>query len=228
MKYLDMKLSKASVWRIMVDHGFNPDSEVRNSGDWEKFIKSHFGVLAATDFFTIELLTCKGLVRCMVLFVIDIATRRVHIAGIRINPDGQWTEQIARNLTDYENGFLNGKKYLIHDRDLLFTKKFDDILGAVGVTSVKTVKRSPNLNAYAERFVQTIKKECLNHLILTNEEQLKYAVDQFIEHYNHERPHENLDGKMIDPLPQDDDGEIIRFERLGGLLKSYRRIKQAA
>ncbi|MBI9019596.1 MAG: transposase [Phycisphaerae bacterium] len=215
MKYLDMKLSKASVWRIMVDHGFNPDSEVRNSGDWEKFIKSHLVVLAATDFFTIELLTCKGLVRCMVLFVIDIATCRVHIAGIRINPDGQWTEQIARNFTDYEDGFLN-------------TKKFDDILGFVGVTSVKTVKRSPNLNTYAERFVQIIKKKCLDHLILTNEEQLKYAIDQFIEHYNHERPNENLDGKIIDPWPQDSDAEIIKFERLGGLLKSYRRIRQAA
>lgn len=228
MKYLKMEISKPSVWRIMVDHGFDPNSQTRSLGNWKRFIKSHFEVLAATDFFSYEVLTRQGLIRYMILFVIDISTRRVHIAGISPKPTGDWMLQMARNLTDYEDGFLNGKRYLIHDRDSLFTKKFAETIKVTGVTAVKTVRQSPNMNAYAERFVQTIKHECLNHLLLTNERQLSYAIDEFVEYYHHERPHEGLGGKMISPLPQDQDGQIVKFERLGGLLKSYRRVKNAA
>ena len=230
MKYLDMPIGKTTVWRIMEDHGFCPDPKIRKKNDWNGngFIKSHFDVLTATDFFTVELLTRRGLVTCMVLFVIDISTRKVNIAGIKTDPDSKWTDQIARNLVDCEEGFLKDKTHLIRDRDSRFAGKFDKILGDSGVKVIKTPKQSPNLNAYFERFVQTIKHECLNHLILTNEKQLRYVVEQFIEYYHQERPHEGLGGKCIDPMPQDYGGEIIQFERLGGLLKSYRRVKQAA
>lgn len=228
MNYLGYKIGKTTVWRIMEDHGLNPDPEVRKKGDWNKFISSHLDVLAATDFFSVELLTHKGLVRCMVLFIIDIGSRRVHIAGIKAAPDGQWIKQVAKNITDCEDGFLKGKRYLIHDRDSLFTREFDQLIKAVGVDVVKTVKQSPNLNAYAERFVQTIKTECLNHLVLSSPEQLEYVISEFVTYYHRERPHESLGGGMIEPWPQDKDGPIVQFERLGGLLKSYRRVKQAA
>ena len=227
LKYLGYKIGKTTVKRILEDHGINPDPEVRTKGTWNKFIRSHMDVLAATDFFSVELLTKRGLVRCMVLFVIELSTRRVHIAGVKTDPDGEWMKQVARNLTDCEDGFLNGKRYLIHDRDPLYTKDFDKILKATGVKAVKTVKQSPNLNAYSERCVQTFKQDCLDHLILTSQKQLEYVLEEFLEYYHRERPHEGLGGNMIDPWPQDKDGPIVSFERLGGLLKSYRRVKKA-
>ena len=180
-----------------------------------------------TVFFSVELLTPQGLVRCLVLFVIDVASRKVQIAGVKTEPDGQWMKQIARNLTQADSGFLQGKRYLIHDRDPLFTKAFDEILEAGGTKAVKTVRQSPNLNAFAERFVQSVKHECLNKMILTSEKQLEYVLTEYLAYYHRERPHDGLGGKIIDPLPQDADGPIVRFERLGGLLSSYRR-KRAA
>lgn len=226
--YLGYEIGKTTVLRIMEDHGLNTDPEVRRSGDWNTFIRSHLDVLGAMDFFSVELLTPKGLVRCMVLFIIDVGSRRVHIAGIKTDPSGQWMNQIAKNITDFEDGFIKDKRYVIHDRDPLFTKEFDQIIKGAGIHVVKTIKQSPNLNAYAERFVQTTKTECLDHLILTSQKQLEYAVSEFVQYYHRERPHESLDGHMINPWPQDKDGPIVRFERLGGLLRSYRRVQQAA
>jgi putative transposase len=116
---------------------------------WNTFLRAHWGVIAALDFFSVEVRTWRGLVRYFVLFAIDLKTRRVEIAGIAQQPDGEWTRQIARNLTDAEEGFLNGADYLIHDRDPLFTKAFRELLGSSGVQTVKLPARSPDMNAYA-------------------------------------------------------------------------------
>ncbi len=128
---------------------------------WETFLKAHWGAIAATDFFSVEVLARVGLVRYFVLFVIDLRTRRVEIAGIVRQPDGEWMKQAARNLTDCDAGFLSGTRHLIHDRDPLFTEGFRRILKQSDVTTVKLPARSPNQNAYAERFVRSIKSECL-------------------------------------------------------------------
>ena len=127
---------------------------------------------------------------------------------------------MARNITDYENGFLKYKKYLIYDRDPLYTKKFASTLG--DVECLKLPARSPNLNAYAERFVRTIKDECLSHLILTSEDQLRYVLDEYLDYYHTGRIHQGL-GRIIDPKYENNTGEIFCIERLGGLLKSYHR-----
>jgi transposase InsO family protein len=116
----------------------------------------------AADFFTVEIWTRKGLTRYVVLFLIDLSTRRVEIAGIAAQANGLWMAQVARNLSDDAEGFLVGKRYLIHDRDPLFTTEFLETLGNASVESVKLPPRSPNLNAYAERFVRTIKESCLD------------------------------------------------------------------
>jgi putative transposase len=126
---------------------------------WKEFLSSHWNVLAACDFFSIELLIKGKLVRCMVLFAMDLSTRKVEILGLRPQPNGPWMEQIARNLT-WEDSFLSGKRYLIHDRDPLYTAEFESILKAAGVEPVKLPPRSPNLNAHAERFVRSVKEEC--------------------------------------------------------------------
>ncbi len=145
----------------MLENGFDPAPLRKTGTSWETFLRAHWGAIAATDFFSVEVLTRTGLVRYFVLFIIDLQTRRVEIAGIAKRPDGEWMKQIARNLTDSEDGFLNGDHYLIHDRDPLFTEAFRRVLGSSGVQTLKLRARSPDLNAYAERFVRSIKSECL-------------------------------------------------------------------
>jgi len=130
----------------------------------------HWAQIVATDFFTVEVWTCSGLTRFVVLFFIDLSTRRVEISGIASLANGLWMNQIARNLTDAVDGLLARKRYLIHDRDPLYTKEFLSILAAAGIESVKLPPRSPNLNAYAERFVRTINESCLEQMIFFGED----------------------------------------------------------
>jgi hypothetical protein len=222
LKYLGLKVSATTINRILREHGIEPCPDRPERTTWNEFIKSHWESLAAIDFFTREVYTPRGLVKYMVLVVIDYSTRRVEIAGIIPQAHGDWMKQIARNLTDPIDGFLKDKKYLIHDRDPLFTKEFRSILRAGGVKCVKTTVASPNLNPFIERFIRSIKHECLNKMLIFGERHLRYCVEQYCEHYHTARPHQGIGNNMIDPLPQGD-GEIVCHERLGGLLKSYRR-----
>ena len=134
----------------------------------------------ATDFFAVEVWTRRGLQRFMVLFFIDLSTRKVEVAGIARSANGLWMSQIARNLTDSEDGILIGKRYLIHDRDPLFTAEFLSVITETGVESVKLPPRSPNLNAVAERFVRSIKESCLNRMIFFGEDSLRKAIQNFV------------------------------------------------
>jgi putative transposase len=225
LEQLGIKASWQTVRRIMLEHGLldDPDRGVRMA--WADFLRAHWESIAAADFFTLEAWTPKGLTRFLVLFVIDLSTRRVEIAGIHPQPHGAWMEQVARNLTDAEEGFLRNAKYLIHDRDPLFTEAFQEILRSGGVKPLKMPKQSPNLNPHAERFVWSVKHECLNKMILFGERHVRYVIEQYAEHYNRERSHQGIDNEV--PLPPDDpppsDGQIVCRERLGGLLKYYRR-----
>lgn len=137
-----------TVRRVMKDHGLLDDPDPEPKTSWKTFLASHWESIAATDFFTVEAWTKTGLSRFLVLFVIDISTRRVQIAGIHRNPTEKQMLQWARNLTDAEDGFLKGKRVLIHDRDPLFTSRFRQTLHAAGVRCLKTHKQSPNLNGY--------------------------------------------------------------------------------
>lgn len=163
--------------------------------------------------------------RYYVLFIIDLKTRRVEIAGIVHQPYGEWMKQIARNLTDPFNGFLVGTKYLIHDRDPLFTGGFREILKMSGVKTVKLPVASPDLNSYAERFVLSIKSECLNRVIPMGENHLRDLVGEYVHHYHEERNHQGLDNELITPLRKDLDpkSKIKCQSRLGGILNYYYR-----
>src|SRR5262245_9866427 len=159
------------------------------------------------------------------LFVIDLATRRVHIAGIASEPDSAWVVQCSRPLTDAVDGFLLGKRFLLHDRDPVFTAMFRETLAAAGVETVRLPPKSPNLNAFAARFVRSIKESCLDRLILFGEASLRRAVHEFVAHYHEERNHRGLGNVLIfpagDQMPIHD--RIACRERLGGLLKYYHR-----
>jgi hypothetical protein len=149
LKCLGHKVSWQTVRRVMLDHGLLPDPDKPYKTTWKTFLKSHWESLAACDFFTVEAWGLRGLVRYFVFFVIDIATRRVEIAGITDCPTEQWMVQQARNLTAADIGFLKGKRILIHDRDPLYTERFRETLRAAGVRTLKIPKQSPNLNDYA-------------------------------------------------------------------------------
>ena len=222
LKYLGLKVSPATISRVLREHGIDPCSVRPEKTSWNEFIKAEWESLAAIDFFTTEIYTLRGLVRYMVLVVIDYKTRKVEIAGIIPQAYGDWMEQIARNLTDPIDGFLKDKKFLIHDWDKLFTKDFRSILEAGGIKCVKTTVASPNMNPFVERFIRSIKSECLNKMLIFGESHLRYLVNEYMEHYHTERPHQGLDSNIIEPPPVGS-GEIICHERLGGLLKSYRR-----
>jgi transposase InsO family protein len=225
LKKLGYKVHWQTVRRVMLDHGLLDDPDRPYKSTWKDFLKSHWESLAAADFFTVETWGLKGLTRYLVFFVIDVSTRRVEIAGIHANPCETQMLQYARNLTDAQDGFLNGKRVLIHDRDPLYTEKFRETLRAAGVRALKLPKRSPNLNALAEAFVAGIRRECLNKMILVGEKHLRYVISSFAEYYNTERPHKSLN--YCRPVEPDDpptmEGVVKCHERLGGLLKSYYR-----
>ncbi len=226
LRNLGHEIGRNTIKRILVEHGIDPAPLRRKGMSWETFLKAHWGAIAAADFFSVEVLTCAGLVRYFVLFVIDLKTRRVEIAGIVHQPDGQWMKQVARNLTDAVGGFLNGSRYLIHDRDPLFTEAFRKLLSPAGVHTVKLPARSPDLNAYAERFVRSIKSECLSRIIPLGEGHLRQAVREFTEHYHAERNHQGLGNRLIEAPRQRtprESGVIVRQERLGGILNYYDR-----
>jgi transposase InsO family protein len=216
--------SRSTVRRILREHGVSPAPERMRHMPWSKFLKAHWDGIAAADFFTVEVWTAVGLVRYLVFFVLDLSTRRVEIAGIAPAPHGLWMSQVARNLVDEFDGFLKGKGYLIHDRDPLFTKDFRARLRGAGVESVRLPPRSPNLNAHAERFVLSIKSECLDRMVLMGEGHLRTAVANYVEHYHRERSHQGLGNRLIDARPQLDLGPVVCQERLGGLLNHYRRL----
>jgi hypothetical protein len=221
---LGHEIGRGTISDILKGTGMEPAPERERKTTWAEFLKTHWAVLGATDFFTVEVWTLRGLVRYHVLFVIRLSSRKVHIAGIVPEPDGRWMKQIARNLTDCVDGFLCGCRYLIHDRATLFTREFEMILESAGVKGVRLPPRSPNLNAYAERFVRSIKEECLDRMILIGEGSLKQAVNQFCEHYHHERNHQGLENNIIKPdFSLDGKGEVQCRERLGGLLRYYYR-----
>lgn len=217
-------ISRDTVANIFRNHGIVPAPERGTKTTWADFLRRHWDILAATDFFTVEVFTLTGIVRYQVLFVMRLATREVHIAGITEKGNGPWMEQIARNLSDGFDGFLKDYRYLIHDRDPLFTSEFLKTLNGAGVRSVRLPKKSPNLNAFAERFVRSIKEESLDRMIFFSEAMLRHVIDEYIAHYHEERNHQGLESKIIRPqFQRSAKGEIRRKQRLGGMLNFYCR-----
>lgn len=218
-------LGRNTIKRILEDNGLEPAPERGRKTPWASFLKAHWGAIAATDFFNVEVLTLQGLVRHSVLFAIDLKTRSVHVVCIARDPHGALMAQMARNLTDAVDGFLVGRRYLIHDRDPLFTAQFRSILKQGGVTSVRLPSRSPNLNAYAERFVRSIKSECLRRVIPLGEEHLRSLVWEYVKHYHLERNHQGLCNELIEQQPANTNGGgvVECRERLGGTLRYYHR-----
>ena len=220
---LGHEIGRGTIANILAEHGIELAPERSRRTTWKQFLKSHWELIGAADFFTVEVWSLTGLVRYSVLFVIELSTRRVEIAGVVPEPNGQWMKQIARNLTDVTDGFLLGKRYLIMDRDPVFTNEFQLILKSADVKPVVLPPKAPNLNAHAERFVRSIKEGCLNKIIFFSEQSLRRSINEFVEHYHRERNHQGLGNRLIDADASVGKvaGRIECRERLGGMLKYY-------
>jgi transposase InsO family protein len=214
-------LARSTIAEILKRRGIEPAPK----RTWKEFLSQHWEQIVAADFFTVEVWTKRGLQRMVVLFFIDLATRRVEITGVASSANGLWMSQIGRNVTDAMEGVLHGKRYLIHDRDPLFTSEFVVMLQGVGVRLVALPPRSPNLNVYAERFVRSIKESCLDRMIWFGEEALRKGIQEFVVHYHYERNHQGLGNRLILPerAQPDAGGTVRRHERLGGMLNYYYR-----
>jgi putative transposase len=222
---LGHSISDQSIGNILKDHGIDPAPERKASTSWSTFVKAHGEVLSAIDFTTIEVWTRQGLTTFYLLFAIELKSRRVCLAGCTTNPIEPWMLQIARNLTDCEDGFLREAKYLLLDRDAIFRRNFRNNLESAGVKPLRLPARTPNLNAWIERFHRTIKSECLERMIFFGEDSLRAAIGQFLEHYHTESNHQGLENRLIKPDKTSllRDGPVQCRDRLGGILRYYHR-----
>ena len=225
LKNLGHRVAPTTIANILKRHGIEPAPERRKRTSWKTFLRAHWECIAATDLFTAEAWTMHGLRTFYVLFVMELSTRKVTITGITPHPHGRFMAQVARNLTDEVDGFLSSKRILIHDRDTKFTDQFIRILAATAAQCVRCPIKSPNCNAYAERFVRSIKEECLDRMIFFGEDSLRSAISQYAEHYHMERNHQGLGNHLLEPdsAPHRVAGPVKCRQRLGGLLRFYHR-----
>jgi putative transposase len=227
LKKLRIAISRSTVVAILKEHGLDPGPK-RGEGTWSEFVKRHADTLWACDFFTKKVWTKCGLTDVFVLFFIHVGTRRVHVTGMTTNPDEAWVVQQARNF-----GLIveNEKAtHLIMDMDAKFSAKFRDTLEAGGLEVVRVGPWKPNLNAFAERFVQSFKGECLDHFVCFGEEHLRHIVAKYLEFYNRHRPHQGRDNRTLPDADAEEPatipfrhGDVVCQEELSGLLMHYYR-----
>jgi putative transposase len=217
---LGLRVSPSTIRRILLASRLGPAPR-RSGPSWREFLRQQAASMLACDFFTVETISLR---RFYVLFFIELESRRVHLAGCTTNPSGAWVTQQARNLSF--TGIFERIRFLIHDRDSKFSDTFDEVFRSEGITVIETPIRAPQANAYAERFVRTIRAECLDWLLIIGRRHLETVLRIYIAHYNRERPHRAL--ALLSPdstnaEPQPSGGEIKRRDRLGGLIHEYHR-----
>src|SRR5215472_8579980 len=221
---LGHSVSDQTVGNILRRHGMEPAPKRSQNTTRKEFIESHLAVLAGIDFFSIEVLTWRGLVTYYVLFFIHLESRRIRLAGITRHPDEAWMQQMARHATDESWGYLERGRYALHDRDSKFCASFRATLASGGIRPIQLPPRSPNLNAFAERWVRSAKHECLSKLILFGEGSLRRALQDFIDHYHSERNHQGKGNALLFPAEDEKQcrppGAIRCRQRLGGLLNT--------
>jgi putative transposase len=222
---LDIQVGRGTIRRILRDHLIEPAQSRGRRISWSTFLKAQWRGLAASDFFTVEVWSWRGLVTFYVLFIIDLSTRRVTVCGMTTNPNDVWMLQVSRNLIDVESGALRDKRFLIVDRDAKYSATFRQTLEREGIGVIRLPPRSPNLNAYAERFVRSVKEECLSKLIPIGPRMLEPSLREYVNHYHRERNHQGVGNQLITPMTARHHvaQTIVRRPRLGGILNFYQR-----
>jgi transposase InsO family protein len=215
-----------TVGNILSRHGIAPAPKRSQTTTWKDFIGAHMAVLTGIDFFTVEVLTWRGLATYYVLFFLQLESRRVNVAGMTRHPDKEWMEQMARNAVDTDFGYLRNQRYVLHDRDTKFCAAFVSILESQGAKCLALPPRSPNLNSFSERWVRSVKGECVRKLILFGEGSLRRALTEYVTHYHSERNHQGKGNILLFPETQSTKlrSQVVRrSQRLGGLLNYYCR-----
>ena len=217
LKKLGILVSASSICSLLRRHGLQPAPR-RDGPSWKEFLAQQAAGVVACDFFCVETVWLKTL---YVLFFIELSTRRVRPAGVTAHPGSAWVTQQARNLAI--EGRLAGTQFLIRDRDAKYSGPFDEVFRSEGVRVIRTPIRSPQANAFAERFVKTVRRECLDSVLVFGERHLERILREYVAHYNEERPHRGLSLQTPEPKPTLNraDGEIVRVARLGGLINEY-------
>jgi putative transposase len=221
LKKLGVTVSKTTVATILRRHRL-PPAPGRSGPTWRQFLKAQAKGLLATDFFTVDTATLR---RYYVLFVIEIERRVVHLLGVTAKPDGPWVAQVARNFVSELDDAGRRFRFCIRDRDAKFTAGFDAVLASVGTEALPTPVASPRANAFAERFVRTVREDCLDHLLVISRRHLEAVLTDYVRHYNEARPHRGLG--LAPPMPRParsaPGGRVIRRDILGGLIHEYER-----
>jgi putative transposase len=222
LKNVGHRVGRSSIRRILKTAGLPPVPQRPQS--WQTFLRAHWGAIAGADFFTTEVWTWRGLVTYYTVFVIDLASRRVQILGSTTHPEALFMQQVVRTLTMAQEGAVRVPHVLICDRDRKWSGDVRRRLESAGIRVVLIPERAPNANAYAERFVRSIKEECLDRLIPLGERHFRQAVAEYVEHYHAERNHQGLDNCLISGPPVINMTSRVRCRpRLGGLLNFYAR-----
>jgi putative transposase len=219
---LGIKVSATTIRKLLARRGLGPAPR-RGGTTWRQFLAQQASTMMACDFFTVESVWLK---RIYVLVFIELTTRRVHLAGCTTNPDGAWVTQQARNLTFDLDERAQPLWFLIHDRDAKFCGPFDEVFATEGLQVVRTPIRAPRANAISERWIRTVRSECLDWLLILSRRHLERVLRIYIRHYNRERPHRALQLQAPEqpefertPLPVD--ARVRRRDRIGGLLHEY-------
>jgi putative transposase len=220
-------ISRTTVANILRAAGLETGPE-RGQSTWTEFVRRQAATLWACDFFTQRIWTLSGAVDCFVLFFLNIGSRRVFLAGLTTRPDHAWVAQQARHFCQHVATLPEQPTHLLRDRDGKFGPEFDAVLAAAGMEVVPVGPRMPNMNAFAERWVLSVRLECLNHFVVFGEEHLRYLLDQYLAFFNEHRPHQGvgnvpLNSDIAVPLPQPPStaAAVLCAEHLGGLLKHY-------
>jgi len=215
LRGLKIEIGRTTVASLLGEAGMEPAPERIRKRTWKQVLKSHWETLYACDFFSVETLGVFGTVRYLVFFVIEVHSRAVEVAGVRIAPDGEWMKQIGRNLFDPVDGFLRHATHLIYDRDPVFTAAWTALLRTNGVQCFAIPAQSPNCNPHAERFVKTVRTECLDHFVIFGERHLRHLLKDFVGHHVTERYHQGGGSQIIRPSvpPSNDNAELGRIAR---------------
>jgi putative transposase len=222
LKGLGIAVSATTVRTWLRAAGLGP-AGTRRGMTWREFIRAHRQSLLAVEFFTVETVWLQ---RLYVLFFIELGSRRVHVTGCTPNPSGSWVTQQARQLTWTLTERPAPIRFLIRDRDQKFTSCFDEVFRSEGIEIVRTPFRAPQANGVAERFVRTIRSECLDCLLILNRQHLEHVLCVFTDHYNGHRPHRALHltpPKRSAAMPERSGTRVQRRDRLGGVIHEYRR-----
>lgn len=226
LRRLGHRLAASTIRKILRAHHIPPPS--RHDGSWRVFLRAHAATLLATDFFHVD--CAVTLSRLYVAFVIEHRTRRVHLLGITRHPTGQWATQVARNLAAELEEAGCRLTCLIRDRDAKFTAAFDAVFASIGIRTLPIAPQAPRMNAYAERFVRTVRAECTDRMLIAGEQHLRVTLSEYIGHYNTGRSHQ---GEGMGLRAPDDAPDVIAFPvpasrirrrtRLAGLISEYRQ-----